>query len=198
MTQLKDISSKTREMEKTRDEWDSSEVGHKLNAHIISFRYEILNRQISKINVEINEDKKAVSEKMGRLGFNESYNELLDGIDSFIKADTEKFINAGMISNLRTFMADLLKDVANRIAEKEQEKIAAIAGRKEMGNIRGYLKKKLDLSENDDRFIDSFIDVLHAEGGHAFMSEKEYFRLARNIAIEITLFILSKYEKKYV
>lgn len=29
------------------------------------------------------------------------------------------------------------------------------------------------------------------------MSDKEYFRLARNIAIEIALFMLSKYEKKY-
>ena len=26
--------------------------------------------------------------------------------------------------------------------------------------------------------------------------EKEYFRLARNIAVEIALFVLSKYEKK--
>jgi hypothetical protein len=38
---------------------------------------------------------------------------------------------------------------------------------------------------------------LHEEGGHSFVSEKEYFRLSRNIAIEIALFVLSKYEKKY-
>jgi len=29
------------------------------------------------------------------------------------------------------------------------------------------------------------------------MSEKEYFRLARNIAIEFALFFLSKYEKTF-
>ena len=94
-------------------------------------------------------------------------------------------------------MANLQKDVATKIAQKEGETIPTIGGRKEMGNIRGYMKKKLDLSDNDDRFVDSFIDILHSEGGHAFTSEKEYFRLARNIAIEIALFILSKYEKKF-
>ena len=94
-------------------------------------------------------------------------------------------------------MADLLKDVANRISTKEEEIIPTIKGRSELGNIRGYLKTKLDLSSNDDTFIDSFVDILHSKGGHAFMSEKEYFRLARNIAIEIMFFILSKYEKKF-
>lgn len=198
ITQLKDISSKTiREMEST-SEWVSSEEGRKLNANIVSLRYEILAKQVSKINVEINEDKKTVSEKIGYLGFNQNYNELLDGIDDFLNADTEKFINAGMISNLRTFTADLLKDIAYKIAEKEQEKITMNDTRSEIGNIRRYLKRKLDLSDKDDKFVDSFVDILHAEGGHAFMSEKEYFRLARNIAIEITLFILSKYEKKFV
>ena len=102
-----------------------------------------------------------------------------------------------MISNLRTFMGNLLKDVAGRIAQKESETIPTIQGCGEMGNIRGYLKIKLNLSAKDDKFIDSFVDILHSEGGHAFMSEKEYFRLARNIAIEISLFILSKYEKKF-
>lgn len=94
-------------------------------------------------------------------------------------------------------MADLLKDIVERIAEKEQEIMPILPERGEMGNVRGYLKKKLDLSENDDRFVTSFVDILHAEGGHAFMSDKEYFRLARNIAIEIALFVLTKYEKNY-
>jgi hypothetical protein len=195
--QLGDILLKTRQMEKTRSEFNLCGEGLRLNTNIINCRYEILTRQIGKINIEINEDKKVVSEKLGRLGFNESYNELLNGIDSFINTDTENFINAGMISNLRTFMADLLKDVASRIAEEKQETIPTIDGRKEMGNIREYLKRKLDLSSNDDEFIDSFVKILHAEGGHAFMSDKEYFRLARNIAIEIALFVLSKYEKNY-
>jgi hypothetical protein len=102
-----------------------------------------------------------------------------------------------MISNLRTFVGNLLKDVAHKIAEKKKEKIPITEGHSEMGNIRTYLKRELELSQNDDEFIDSFVNVLHSEGGHAFTSEKEYFRLARNIAIEIALFVLSKYERKF-
>ena len=94
-------------------------------------------------------------------------------------------------------MADLLKDIAERIAEKEREIIPKNKGKTEMANIRSYLKNKLELSEKDDEFIDSFINILHKEGGHSFMSEKEYFRLAGNIAIEISLFALTKFERKY-
>jgi hypothetical protein len=85
-----------------------------------------------------------------------------------------------------------MKDLTKRIAEKENEKIPVLKDRSEMGNVRAYLKIKLGLSREDDTFIDSFVNILHSEGGHAFMSEKEYFRLARNIAVEIALLVLSK------
>ena len=45
--------------------------------------------------------------------------------------------------------------------------------------------------------INQFINILHNEGGHDFISEKEYFRLARNIAVEIDLLLLSKYERLF-
>ena len=100
-----------------------------------------------------------------------------------------------MIGNLRIFMADIFKDIARRISTKLEEEIPKIPNRAEMGNIRVYLKGKINLSDNEDKFINSFIDILHTEGGHSFTSEKIYFRLARNIAIEIALLVLSKYEK---
>ncbi len=168
-----------------------------LRYKIVQTRFEQLETKIKKVNIEINQDKKNVAEKISLLGLSGNYNELLNCIDNFIQADTSRVVNAGMISALRTFMADLLKDVAKRISEREHETIPKIEGRAEMGNIRGYLKNKLELSDKDDKFVDSFVDILHEEGGHSFMSEKEYFRLSRNIAIEIALFVLSKYEKKY-
>lgn len=171
--------------------------GAKLNSKIANARFDLLKTQIRKVNVEINQDKKTVAEKINLLGLSSRYNELLGCIDDFILTDTSKVVNAGMISTLRTFMADLLKELANKISEKEREAIPKIVGRAEMGNIRGYLKTKLELSDKDDKFVDSFVDILHEEGGHSFLSEIEYFRLSKNIAIEIALFVLSKYEKKY-
>jgi len=160
-------------------------------------RFEQLETKIKKVNIEINQDKITVTEKISLLGLSTNYVELLNCIDSFILTDTSKVVNAGMISTLRTFMADLLKDIATRLAKSEGTKIPHAEGKSEMGDIRSYLKSKLDFTDTDDKFIDSFVDILHAEGGHSFMSEKEYFRLSRNIAIEIALFVLSKYEKKY-
>jgi hypothetical protein len=189
--QLKEISNKLN-ADKNR-----SGIEDIIQRKIIESRFQLLKKQIKKINVEINQDKKTVSEKINLLGLSENYNELLNYLDNFILSDTSKVVNAGMISTLRTFMADLLKDVAKRIAEGKHEEIPKIDGKSEMRSIRTYLKTKLELSENEEKFIDSFVDILHAEGGHSFMSEKEYFRLSRNIAIEIALFILSKYERKY-
>jgi hypothetical protein len=197
-TQLTDILSKTRGSERALEWYGRSDnKGLMLAKDIVNQRYASLQRKISKTNVEINEDKKSLSEKIGRFGFDRRYDELLNGIDQFINAETEQFINAGLISDLRAFIGDLLTDVAHRIAEKEQEEIPSLPDHKEMGNVRKYLQRKLDYSEKDDKFVTAFVDVLHSEGGHAFTSEKEYFRLARNIAIEIALFVLSKYEKKY-
>jgi hypothetical protein len=176
--------------------FEPNKIVETLHQRLIQTRYDLLGKKIRKVNIEINQDKKTVSEKINLLGLSENYNELLNCIDDYILTDTPKPVNAGMINNLRGFMANLTKDIANRIAENEHEKIPHLK-ESEMGNIRTYLKTKLNFTDNDDKLLDSFIDILHVEGGHSFMSEKEYFRLSRNIAIEIALFILSKYEKKY-
>ena len=173
----------------------SEPTKNSLILRIINDRYELFKKIIRGVNVEINLDKKTVSEKIGYLGLDEKYKKLLDEIDDFINTDTSEFVNAGMISNMRVFLEDLFKDIAKRIAETKKEKIPKVKDRSEMGNIRHYLKDKLELSGKDDKFITAFVEILHSEGGHSFTSEKEYFRLARNIAIEIALLVLSKYGK---
>ena len=127
------------------------------------------------------------------LEFDEKYTELLNEIDKFINTETSNVLNSGMISNLRVFMHDIIIDTANKIAESKREAIPKTA-ETPVGNARQYIKRELMLSDNDHRFVNAFIDILNEEGGHSFMSTKEYFRLARNIAIEIALLILSKYE----
>ncbi len=192
-----DINQQNQILQIIRADPRPSDIKSRLNSILVKSRFELLGKQIRRINVEINQDKKAVSEKISLLGFDKSYSQFLDEIDSFINTETLKVVNVEPISTLRVFMENLQKDIANKIAGKEGETIPVIDGCKEMGNVRRYLGQKLDLSDSDDKFIGSFVDILHSEGGYAFMSEKEYFRLARNIAIEIALFILSKYEKKY-
>jgi hypothetical protein len=163
--------------------------------NIRNSRLKKFDQKIKFRNVEINQDKKTVSEKIALLGFNRKYNTLLAEIDDFLNDEKHKSINSGMINNLRAFMCDLTIDVAKKISEEKNEEIPQLPNHQEIGNARKYLKLNLELTDEDDKFIDSFVDILHNEGGHAFLSEKEYFRLARNIAIEIILFVLSRYEK---
>ncbi len=162
---------------------------------LIDQRFELLKNELKTINIEINQDKKELIEKFKYLEFDDKYNELLMDIDKYIYGDAPKIVNAGMIGNLRSFFESLVKDMALKISKKFNEQIPRIEGRGEIGSIRVYLKNKFGLSDNDDNFINSFVKILHGEGGHDFVSEKEYFRLARNIAIEIGLFLMSKYEK---
>lgn len=168
-----------------------------LKRKLVQVRFNQLENNLKKINIEINQDKATLKEKFFLMQFGDKYNGLLEDMDNYILTENSKAVNAGMISNLRAFIADLLKDIATRIAQTEGIAIPHIDRRGEMGDIRGYLQSRLNLSKEDNEFIDSFVKILHAEGGHSFTSEKEYFRLARNIGIEIALFMMSKYEKKY-
>jgi len=171
-------------------------------SRILEESYSILKKEIRGVNIEINQDRKSLSEKIGYLEFDPKYNDLLNDIDEFINKDTSAAVSAGMIGNLREFLGDLFTDTAKKIAGINGEEIPKYqdgSGKDlgSMGNIRRYLKIHLGLSDEDHKFINGFIDVLHSNGGHSFSSNKEYFRLARNIAIEIALLILSKYEKKF-
>jgi hypothetical protein len=161
---------------------------------IIDDRFVLINKKLKGVDVEINQDQKTVTEKINYLNFDEKYNELLREIDKYINTETSEVLNSGMISNLRVFMHDIIIDLAEKISDSKAEEIPA-STQTPVGNARNYLRKELKLSDNDNKLINAFVDILHDEGGHSFTSNKEYFRLARNIAIEITLLLLSKYEK---
>ena len=125
-------------------------------SEIIRCRYEILKKEIRGINLEINQDKKSLNEKISYLEFDDKYNELLKEIDKFINVETSNIVNAGMISNLRSFLEDLFTDIAKRISKIKSEQIPKIENCSEMRNVRNYLKQQLELSDNDNKFINSF------------------------------------------
>jgi hypothetical protein len=180
--------------------WNPRPRADSLKQYLISIlnksSYDIIKRKLKGVNIEINQDKNKVGEMLTSFGLDPKYDKLLGVIDQFIYSDNE-IITAGMIGNLRSFMENLFTDLAKKIAISENEEIPKYEGLKEMGCIRKYLKTKLELSDNDHRFINAFICILHSEGGHSFISNKEYFRLTKNIGIEIVLLLLYKFEVKY-
>jgi hypothetical protein len=152
--------------------------------------YEEVKKSILNVNIEINRDKEKLISIFSNNGFDQKYEKLLKEIDDYINTNST-IVTSGMIGNMRSFMEDLLTDLARKIAANNNEQIPE-EEKSHMGNIRKYLKSKLELSDNDNHLINKYIDVLHSEGGHSFMANVEYFRLAKNIGIEIGLFLLSK------
>lgn len=145
-----------------RQDNQNDEIVLGVKTRIAQTRMESLKARIDIVNIEINQDKKKLTEKITYLGFNENFNKLLHSIDSFILAETSEVVTAGIISTLRSFMADLLKEIAQEIAKQEGSTISHIQGRGEMGDIRAFLKNKLELTDADENFVDSFVDILQS------------------------------------
>ena len=162
--------------------------------------YDLVKKNTKGINIEINRDKESVIEIIKYLDFDDKYNQLLHEIDKFIYTDSS-IVTAGMIGNLRSFMEDLFTDVTKKISSINKEEIPNYQKNGKqlgwMGRVREYLKINLELSDKDNDLINKYIGILHANGGHTFVSNKDYFRLSRNIGIEIVLLILSKYKDKF-
>ena len=156
--------------------------------------FDNLNKELEGINFEINQDEEKVIEKAEYYKFDKEIVEALREIDKFIYLESSKTISSGMVKNFREMFATLVENICNKIKEITKEEYPEEAETK-IGNLRIYLKKHLQLSNRENSFINKFIDLLHQEGGHSFMSDKEYFRLARNIFIIIAYFLLTKLDK---
>lgn len=160
-------------------------------------RYNRLKTQLETFNEELNIHKEQVIGIISKYGFPPAMEKFLLEIDELPELSNWQSVNSGMIGNLRSFFEALIKNIAKKIFAKTREECPKDSGKSELGNKRAYIKKHLILSDNDDKLITSFVNILHQEGGHAFTSEKRYFVMTKNIGIEIAYFLLSAYEDKF-
>ncbi len=166
----------------------------KLLTDLINKRFDLLKKQIRTINVEINRDKVTFSEKITCLEFDKKYSDFLQEIDSFIYNDAPDIIDATLISRFRAFMEDFILELAENLAARCRDGLPVNKSGNKLRSAHDYLKTKLGLSRNDSLLISAFIDLLQAEGKQVFLSTKETLRLTRNLAIEICLLLVSRYE----
>lgn len=160
---------------------------------IDEIRFQNLTKNLIDSNVEINKDKAEVINKFELFGFRKEYADLLNDLDKFIVGESSKYDLAGAINCLRELMINIFKDIVNLISEKTGDHPKD----KSTGILRSFVKEKLDFTDRDNDVYDSIVSILHSEGGHSFSSSKKYFRLSRNMAIEVILLLLSKYEERF-
>jgi hypothetical protein len=168
------------------------ELLKELQMQLLDIGYDDVKENISRVNIEINKDKEKLIILFSNYGFNSKYECLLNEIDECINANNSTAFS-GAVGNMRSFMEGIITDLARKISVISNEEIPIYDEKmKPAGRNRKYLQNKLRLHENDHNLIGRYIDILHIEGGHSFTSSIEYFRLAKNIGIEICLFLLSK------
>jgi hypothetical protein len=163
-----------------------------LLSYITENGFRILKQEIKGVNIEINRDKESVIQKMGTLGFGKEYELFLNELDVYI-INGSGIVASGMISNFRSFWEKIIIELAKKVAARLKTSVPKVTD-SAVGNARAFIKSQLGLSDSDHSLISRFVDVLNTEGGHAFISSIEYFRLTRNIGIEILLLLLSKME----
>lgn len=152
----------------------------------------MIQEEIRGINIEINRDKESVVQKIAILGMGDEYEQFLNDLDFYISSSSG-LVASGMIGNFRNFWEKIIIELSKKIygitkGDLPQKLASPIA------NARLYIKEQLELSDSDNSLINHYVSILHAEGGHAFTSNVEYFRLSRNIGIEILLLLLTKTE----
>lgn len=175
----------------------SLNIREEFESKVTTLRYNRLKTQLETFNEELNIHKEQVIEIISKYGFPPAMEKFLLEIDELPELSNWQSVNSGMIGNLRSFFETLVKNIAKKIFAKTREEYPKDSGKSELGNKRAYIKKHLILSDNDDKLITSFVNILHQEGGHAFTSEKRYFVMTKNIGIEIAYFLLSAYEDKF-
>lgn len=168
-------------------------IAEKFREKYNSIKYKKLKNELEKINEQINIHKEQVIDIISKFGFPPTLEKFLLEIDKTSELPDWESINSGMIGNLRAFFEELIRNIANHIKTITKADFPKTENSR-IGNLRQYINKYLKLSDRDNELIDAFINILHKEGGHAFLSEKRYFLLAKNIGIEIAYFLLSKLE----
>lgn len=143
---------------------------------------------------QINLDRKKVKEKMSVFGFDDVLLQALDRIEEiYWDTSKDKFDNSMAMDKLRTFWERIVELICKKIKEKTNLPYPKTENTK-MGNLRKYMKGNLQL-DKEHFLMNKLVDILNDKGSHNFISGREYFRLTKNITIEIAFLLLIKLEK---
>jgi hypothetical protein len=144
-------------------------------------------------NYEINQDRERLAQNLKRLGFSERLSNFLDFAEvEFRKADND-FSYRTCVDQVRTFFAELLGEVASKVASHNGDDLRALKVEAKFPvSIRDYLKKRGFLSEQLHLLITGLYRFMSDEGTHAMGADRGTARIARNISIEVGLLITKR------
>ncbi len=147
------------------------------------------------INTEVNQDQNQVQNLIKSFAFDANLDQILNKINEKLYTARDEFDFKGCIDLIRSFLNELCVSIAKAVGEKSLKKPKVPISK--MGNAIDYLRsndiKYFDEQEND--LVTTFNSFLSYKGVHSLKSSKEYARIAKNMAVEIGLFLLERLEK---
>jgi len=142
------------------------------------------------LNIEINQDKEAVSDYLKTLGFTATLGSSLDEAERLYRSAGTAFELKASLGHLRSFLEGLHKEI---LLSAQSKFGGALPGK--WGEGLTYLRNNGVLSKAEEIFAGSLYTLISDEGIHPLVAEREYARLFRNVVIEYALLLLSRLKK---
>ena len=164
-----------------------------INKKLLDWKIWNIKVKVNQVDVEIESDQNKVIELIEEFWFDPQLNKFLTDLRNKNIAEEDELQFAWTIGTFRDFFGRVIIEIAQKIAEFSSEIIPEYEWITSPISIaRKYIQDKWSLSDKENKFINDYIEILHKEWWHNMFSNKDYFRLTKNIGIEILYMLLSK------
>lgn len=146
------------------------------------------------INFQINIDRTKLKEKIRSFGFDNVLADALDKIEEMYWTTSSDVFDYSMaIDKLRSFWEITVESICKKIKDKTGHSYPTTE-KTQIANLRLYIKEQLQL-DKEHQLMNKLVDILNDKGSHNLISEREYFRLTKNITIEVAMLLFIKLEQ---
>lgn len=152
-----------------------------------------LERDLSDVNPEINTDRDKVLEVWGEKFSTPEVPSLINEIDAYFhegEFNEAKF--ATCIGRIRVLLVEVTKIISLDLAKNDPKN--AISESSHDHVFAKYLKDNNFISDDEWQILKSLYGMSSEEGAHSSVSKREYARLIKNMAYEISLLLVSRYK----
>lgn len=154
--------------------------------------------KVNQVDVEIQSDQNEVVKLIQEFGFKSDLNEYLTGLSSKNISEEDEMTFAWTIATYREFFWNMMIEISDKIVEIGDEVIWNYYDEQKKKIVtpiwiaRKHIEDRLSLSSKDNALINKYVDILHDQWWHNMFASQIYFRLTKNIWIEILYMLLSK------
>lgn len=171
-----------------------SEHNFRLFEKINSAELELLKRDLSDVNPEINKDREKVMSLWGEKFGSEEIPSLITEIEEYFSGgDFSKTKFATCVDRVRVLLVESMRTIAVEISTKKSDK--KINAKTSEHAVFDYLRSEKHLNDDEWQLVKSLYGLTSDKGSHTAVALKEYARIAKNMVYEILLLTLSKNEK---